>query len=285
MYIPLMLGDFKFGVDTLSFSKLARSAAFSFGENARLGGQPSLHFTGRAAQTVSLDGVVFPGRLLGENADGSPKAVTAAPLDALREIAESGQARWLVAGNGRVFGRYVVKSFSETQTAWLEEGSPLRAEFSVSLLEDLYDAATAHEAATAVLSLNKEAREARAQAFLENWKKAEEDNPTMATTYTDATGEELPTEETEDLFADPPAAGKWYLTKQGDTLSALCSQANPGDDLSAYVAQTLGENAALAAAAEPYEAGLAIFMPAQANTQSTLTTSLFESTFLSRLSN
>ena len=212
MFVPLMFGDLKFGVDALAFNSLKKSAA---------------------------------------------KIVGRADLETLRGLAESGESRWLVSGNGEVFGKFAVESLSEDETVWLEEGTPLRVAFTLSLVEDLAEPGEENESSLSVLELNAQAREARAKSFAETWKKYE--NEKTAQTV-------------ESVYAETPTA-----------LCALCAQAYPGAAEGDALARVLSENAALADTPQPFDSGTEIFFPAEANTQSTLTTSLFESTFLSRL--
>lgn len=270
MFVPLMFGDLKFGVDALAFNSLKKTFGATLASQARLGGQPSLQFTGRPSRKVTLSGTLFPTRLLAEpeTAAGAAKIVGRADLETLRGLAESGESRWLVSGNGEVFGKFAAESLSEDETVWLEEGTPLRVAFTLSLAEDLSEPGDANEASLSVLELNASAREARAKSFAETWKKYE--NEKTAQTV-------------ESLYAETPTAGKWYRTRQGDVLCALCAQAYPGAAEGDALARVLSENAALADTPQPFDSGTEIFFPAEANTQSTLTTSLFESTFLSRL--
>ena len=141
MFVPLMFGDLKFGVDALAFNSLKK----------------------------------IPTRLLAEpeTAAGAAKIVGRGDLENLRGLVESGESRWLVSGNGEVFGKFAAESLSEDETVWLEEGTPLRVAFTLSLAEDLAEPGDANEASLSVLELNASAREARAKSFAETWKKYE----------------------------------------------------------------------------------------------------------------
>jgi len=282
MFVTLMLGDFLFGASTLSVANFKKNRQWNVAEISRALSPQALQFCSAKAQTFSLDGTLFPGMFTLSAQKDEQTAIGTTPLKNLRDMADTGESFWLVSGNGDVLGKFAIRGISETETRWLEEGTPLRVDFSVELVEDFTDAGSANDVATKVLNLNANARQERADAFLSNYKAAEEDNPSEQTTFEDQTGDELPSEETEDIFSDPPAIGKWYLTKSGDTLSALCASAYPSDVV-AGVAQVLNENAGLSSQFEPYDAGITIFFPETTNTQSSLTTGLFESTFLSRL--
>ena len=226
MFVPLMFGDLKFGVDALAFNSLKKTFGATLASQARLGGQPSLQFTGRPSRKVTLSGTLFPTRLLAEpeTAAGAAKIVGRGDLENLRGLVESGESRWLVSGNGEVFGKFAAESLSEDETVWLEEGTPLRVAFTLSLAEDLSEPGDANEASLSVLELNASAREARAKSFAETWKKYEN---------------EKTAQNAESLYAETPTAGKWYRTRQGDVLCALCAQAYPGAAEGAALADTL----------------------------------------------
>lgn len=270
MFVPLMFGDLTFGVDTLAFNSLKKTFGGTLSQHARIGGQPALQFTGRPARKVTLAGTLFPTRLLSEpeTEDGAAKIVGRSDLETLRTMVESGESRWLVSGSGDVFGKFAIESLNEDESAWLEEGTPLRIDFTISLVEDLAEPGEENESSLAVLELNAAAREQRAESFTQTWKKYENEKTVQTV---------------ESIYAETPQAGKWYRTKQGDVLSVLCSQAYPNEAESDTLPRVLSENSALADMPQPFDAGTEIFFPAEANTQSTLTTSLFESTFLSRL--
>ena len=226
MFGPLMFGDLKFGVDALAFNSLKKTFGATLASQARLGGQPSLQFTGRPSRKVTLSGTLFPTRLLAEpeTAAGAAKIVGRGDLENLRGLVESGESRWLVSGNGEVFGKFAAESLSEDETVWLEEGTPLRVAFTLSLAEDLSEPGDANEASLSVLELNASAREARAKSFAETWKKYENEKTAQTA---------------ESLYAETPTAGKGDRTRQGGVLGARCAQADPGAAEGAALADTL----------------------------------------------
>ena len=164
MFVPLMFGDLTFGVDTLAFNSLKKTFGGTLSQHARIGGQPALQFTGRPARKVTLAGTLFPTRLLSEpeTEDGAAKIVGRSDLETLRTMVESGESRWLVSGSGDVFGKFAIESLNEDESAWLEEGTPLRIDFTISLVEDLAEPGEENESSLAVLELNATAREQRA---------------------------------------------------------------------------------------------------------------------------
>lgn len=265
-----MLGDLTFGVDALAFTSLKKTFGGTLAQHARIGGQPVLQFTGRPARKISLAGTLFPTRLLAapETDTGTAKIVGRSDLETLRAMSEKGESRWLVSGNGDVFGKFAIESLSEDESAWLEEGTPLKVEFTLSLVEDLAEPGEENDASTAILKLNEAARELRAKNFSETWKKYESEKTVQTV---------------EGIYAEMPTPGKWYRTKQGDVLGVLCAQAYPNEAEGDTLPRVISENSALSKTEQPFDAGTEIFFPQEANTQSTLTSSLFESTFLGRL--
>lgn len=54
-------------------------------------------------------------------------------IDTLRRMADSGRPWLLVDGQGRVWGAYVIEGVSETRTVFLQDGTPRRVDFEISL--------------------------------------------------------------------------------------------------------------------------------------------------------
>ncbi|WP_225521056.1 phage tail protein [Escherichia coli] len=54
--VMLMLGDFAFSVDTTAYNQLTREAGWTWSEQARIGQQSLLQYTGKNGRTVRLEG-------------------------------------------------------------------------------------------------------------------------------------------------------------------------------------------------------------------------------------
>ena len=55
-------------------------------------------------------------------------------LDDLRAMADEGEALPLVAGNGTVFGNFVLERIDERHAFMLADGTPRRIDFGIDLL-------------------------------------------------------------------------------------------------------------------------------------------------------
>lgn len=120
--ILLTLGTFKFGISTAAYESLTRSAAYLWPEQPVVGSVPVLQFTGQEAQTISMRGTIYPTRT------GNPWEV-----GNLRALASRGIPLFLVAGTGRVFGRWVITNVSEVHARTFGDGTPRKVEFDLTL--------------------------------------------------------------------------------------------------------------------------------------------------------
>lgn len=124
----LMLGEFRFSVDSAVHDELSRSQNFNWATHERIGQSPALQFTGKGAESVSLRGRIYP------EMTGSVRGV-----DEMREVAkkmaDSGKPETLVTGWGEVIGEFVISSINETQRTFFSNGAPRFQEFSMDLLK------------------------------------------------------------------------------------------------------------------------------------------------------
>jgi len=120
--IMWMLGPFMFSRDTAAPNQLRRTTEFSWPGQARVGRDPALQFTGPAADTIDLDGVIYPQYIGG-----------LAQVAAMRELAGLGEPQLLVDGRGVVYGKWAILRVEETSTIFLENGTPRKISFKLSL--------------------------------------------------------------------------------------------------------------------------------------------------------
>lgn len=132
--IMLTLGDFQFGISTAAYQELTRAAEYRWAALDRFGQHSALQFTGPGADTVSLDGVVYP-----EFRGGTGQ------LDAMRALAAKGEPQMLIDGSGRLLGKWAVLRVSERASVFAAAGVPRRQEFTMELR--FFGEATAEEAA------------------------------------------------------------------------------------------------------------------------------------------
>ena len=119
----LMLGEFQFGVDTAAYGELALKASYPWAKVDRLQNAPQFQAMGLEERSVSLKGVVYP----------AYRGAGTGQIEELREAAAKMEPLSLMAGNGRWLGRWAVRSITQTDSTFLEDGTPLKQEFSIEL--------------------------------------------------------------------------------------------------------------------------------------------------------
>lgn len=118
----MRLGSFKFGVYTAAYQSLERSTEYKWGEQALFMNYDDLQFLGPGADSMTLQGVVFP-----EYKGGTGQ------IEELRALGATGQPQLLISGFGKVMGQWVILQVTEGQTIFAAAGIPRRQEFTVSL--------------------------------------------------------------------------------------------------------------------------------------------------------
>ncbi len=118
----MIYGLFVFSVRSAPFNERQHSTEYRWASHNRIGNHPAYQYIGKGEETITLTGTLMPEFSGGE--DG---------LDMLHEMAASGQAYLLMAGNGRIFGRYFIDSISDTADHFLSNGTPQKIEFTISL--------------------------------------------------------------------------------------------------------------------------------------------------------
>lgn len=120
--VMLMLGGFKFSLNTIAFQKLERSTAYRWPSQQRVGNEDAMQFTGPGEDRITIPGVIYPdfrGGLF--------------QLDILRNVASRGRPLRLVSSAGAVLGLWVVESIDEVQSHFKPNGDPLRQEFNIRI--------------------------------------------------------------------------------------------------------------------------------------------------------
>ncbi|MDH5179764.1 MAG: phage tail protein [Gammaproteobacteria bacterium] len=128
--IMMMYGPFMFAVDTAAYNTLSRSCSYRWSAQTRLGRSPTMQFSGPGEETVELEGSIFPEISGDEN-----------QIQTMREMAGLGEPLFLVDGQGRFYGRWVITSVSETLSIIQNNGAARQIQFRMSLTrygEDVY---------------------------------------------------------------------------------------------------------------------------------------------------
>ena len=118
----MILGVYRFAISSAAFQILRRQSEYRWQEVNRIGTDPALQFTGFGAETIDLDGVIYP------HFKGGLRQVTL-----MRAEAGLGKPLFLISGNGNAFGKWCIVKISENQSSFMKDGAPLKIEFSISL--------------------------------------------------------------------------------------------------------------------------------------------------------
>jgi phage tail protein len=118
----LQLGGYQFSIDNAAYQRFFRSSEYRWAAIERIGENDALQFTGLGADTISLQGVIYPHFRGGLG-----------QVDQMRRTAEVGIPLPLIAGTGKVLGVWVLTRVGEGQRTFAEQGAPLRQDFSISM--------------------------------------------------------------------------------------------------------------------------------------------------------
>lgn len=128
--IMWMLGPFMFSRDTAAPEALRRATDFRWASQERFAHGPALQYTGPGADTVDLDGTIYP-----HYAGGLSQ------VQAMRELAGLGEPQLLVDGRGMVYGKWAILRVEEGGTVLSPNGAPRKITFKLTLQRYLDDAA------------------------------------------------------------------------------------------------------------------------------------------------
>lgn len=125
----MALGPFRFslqsqsnGVQIQPFEELNRRASYEWAEQALIGKDPAVQYTGNNAEQITLRGRIFPYYKGGLG-----------QLDQMRTTASSGRALAMVDGLGSVLGNWGITSIEETQRYFFEDGTARAIDFTLQL--------------------------------------------------------------------------------------------------------------------------------------------------------
>ena len=117
----MIFGMFVFSIPTATYQQLQRTTTWKHPSNSRVGDMPAYQFTGKGEDVITLDGTIVP-------EFGSQLSLTA-----LRLMGDTGKSFPLIAGNGKIYGLWVLKSVNETQSYFFKEGTPRKIELTLTL--------------------------------------------------------------------------------------------------------------------------------------------------------
>lgn len=116
------LGMFVFELASLAPDELQRKTDWRFARAPRLGTRDAFQFLGPGDEKISFSGSVYT-----EIADGPVS------LDALRELASTGEVLPLLDGRGTIYGDFIIEAIDERRVAFMGDGYPRRIDFGIDL--------------------------------------------------------------------------------------------------------------------------------------------------------
>lgn len=117
------LGSFQFDLPNGVPQSVDWDAGYRWEEQGRLLRDPAQQFVGPGSQTITLDGVLFPGF--------SGKQGT---LSDLRNLARTGKPLMLTDGLGKVYGKWGIKNVREGKSTFAPGGGARQIDFSIQLV-------------------------------------------------------------------------------------------------------------------------------------------------------
>lgn len=123
--IMLLLGAFRFSVDTAAYRRLSQSYSWNWAEQSRVGKYPALQFTGRNLPVVTLQGTIYPEYKGGYN-----------QMLLMRVQAELATPLFMIGCNptaAQTFGKWVITSITDEHEHFWSDGSPRRMDFTIQL--------------------------------------------------------------------------------------------------------------------------------------------------------
>lgn len=120
--VMLMLGDFEFSIDALTYNQLSREASWRWSAQERIGQADLLQYTGKERRTVTLEGEAHAFFRKGMSA-----------IDDLYVLADKATPLQLVSGAGDVLGYWVIEKFNDGTSKFLPAGTPRHKTFSIGI--------------------------------------------------------------------------------------------------------------------------------------------------------
>lgn len=115
-------GMFVFGLDTLPYQELQRSASWRHPTTSRVGLRPASQFLGEGDETITLPGVLLPELTGGRTA-----------IELARTMADRGDAWPLIERTGKIYGLFVCEGLDDSASEFFDNGQPRKIDFTLKL--------------------------------------------------------------------------------------------------------------------------------------------------------
>lgn len=120
--VMMRLGAYTFSINAAAYQSFSRSSEFRWQAKERFGQFPAQQYTGPGADSITLQGDIYP-----DYAGGIHQ------IDYMRTEAGKGLPLMLVDGNGYVWGKWVIQSIDEDKSAFLGNGVARKQSFTMKI--------------------------------------------------------------------------------------------------------------------------------------------------------
>ncbi len=120
--IMMQIGLYQFSVGTAAYETMRRSTGWKWAAQERIGQQEALQYTGKAGDTITLSGVIYPHYRGGIE-----------QINTMRDEADAGRPMLFVDGRGYVHGRWVIEKIEEEGSSHARGGVAKRQRFTIRL--------------------------------------------------------------------------------------------------------------------------------------------------------
>ena len=118
----LALGDFRFSINSAAYQQLKQTSAYNWHAQNTIGGTPVHQCTGKSAETIDIEGIIYPHYKGDLN-----------QIQSMRHQANLMQPLTMVSGNGDVLGQWVIKQMEETSNHFTSNGRAQKLTFRLQL--------------------------------------------------------------------------------------------------------------------------------------------------------
>ena len=125
--VMLALGEYQFSVDSAEYQELERNHSWRWVTFARVNQKSANQFQGSNTSEITLNGTIY-----GET------SADVQQLDKMKAEGDKGEPLRLVSGSsalGRDWGLWCMMELQEKQKHLLPNGTPLKQEFTIRLIE------------------------------------------------------------------------------------------------------------------------------------------------------
>ena len=116
------LGTYRFSLATVAYQSLRRTTEHRWERQDRLGRRPALQYVGPGAETIDLEGVIYPHFKGGLG-----------QIETMRVEAGKGEPLLMVDGLGFIHGDWCILRIVEGQRDFFSDGAPRAQTFELAL--------------------------------------------------------------------------------------------------------------------------------------------------------